>query len=143
MTIQSSISAGAGSPSKALHIGLWVVQVVLGFMFLAGGSMKATQPISELAAQMVWADAIPEALVRFIGVSEILGGLGLVLPAASRIKPLLTPLAGLGLAVIMLLAALFHLARAEFGAIGMNVVLGGFAAFVAWGRAKKAPISPR
>jgi len=135
--------AAQPSASKALHIALWVVQVVLGLMFLAGGTMKATQPIPELAVKMVWASDIPEALVRFIGVSEILGGLGLVLPAATRIKPMLTPLAGLGLAVIMLLAALFHLVRAEFAGIVMNVVLGGLAVFVAWGRGKKAPILPR
>lgn len=105
--------------------------------------MKATQPIPELAVKMVWANDIPEALVRFIGVSEVLGGLGLVLPAATRIKPMLTPLAALGLAAIMLLAALFHLVRAEFAAIVTNVVLGGLAMFVAWGRTKKAPILPR
>lgn len=143
MTSSSSVSASVSSPSKALHVGLWVVQVVLGLMFFAGGTMKATQPISELVLQMAWAGAMPEALVRFIGVSEMLGGLGLILPAATRIKPSLTPLSGVGLAVIMLLAALFHLVRSEFGAIVMNVVLGGLAAFVAWGRTKKAPIPPR
>jgi|SRR5687768_13224602 len=139
----ASTGTEVGSSSKALHIGLWVVQVVLGLMFLAGGAMKATQPIAELTLQMVWADDIPEALVRFIGMAEVLGALGLVLPAATRIKPMLTPLAGLGLALIMLLAALFHLVRSEFAAIGMNVVLGGLGLFVAWGRAKKAPIRPR
>src|SRR5688500_4876447 len=102
MTVSSSMAVGAKSPSKALHIGLWVVQVVLGLMFAAGGVMKATQPISELVSQMVWANAMPEALVRFIGVSELLGGIGLILPAATRIKPQLTPLAGVGLALIML-----------------------------------------
>jgi putative oxidoreductase len=141
--MNASTGAAYRSDSKALHIGLWVVQVVLGLLFLAGGAMKATQPIPELAVKMVWATDIPEALVRFIGISEVFGGLGLVLPAATRIKPMLTPLAGLGLAVIMLLAALFHLVRAEFGGIAMNVVLGGLAVFVAWGRSKKAPILPR
>ena len=139
----ATTETGLDSPSKALHIGLWVVQVILALMFLAGGAMKATQPIAELAVQMVWADDIPEALVRFIGMAEVLGGLGLVLPAATRIKPVLTPLAGVGLLVIMLLAALFHLVRSEFAGIVMNVVLGGLALFVAWGRAKKAPIRPR
>lgn len=105
--------------------------------------MKAIQPIQELAVRMIWADDLPAALVRFIGISEVLGGLGLVLPAATRIKPMLTPLAALGLALIMLLAALFHLVRSEFAAIGTNVVLGVLAAFVAWGRTKKAPILPR
>jgi hypothetical protein len=82
-------------------------------------------------------------LVRFIGASELLGGLGLVLPAATRIKPALTPLAGAGLITVMVLAALFHLTRGEFGAIPGNVILGSLAAFVAWGRWAKVRIMPR
>ena len=63
-----------------------------------------------------WPAAVPAPLVRFIGVAEFLGGLGLILPAATRVKPMLTPLAGVGLAVAMLLAAGFHTSRGEFGA---------------------------
>lgn len=133
----------APSASRGLHIGLWVAQIVLGVMFGMAGVTKSTQPIADLAQQLVWPGQVPEALVRFIGISELLGGVGLVLPAATRIKPVLTPLAALGLVTVMLLAALFHLVRAEFGGIAVNVVLGGVAAFIAWGRLRKAPIEPR
>ena len=129
--------------SKALHVTLWVVQILLGTMFLYAGVIKATQPIAELAQKMVWPGAIPAALVRFIGWTELLAGLGLILPAATRIKPWLTPLAGAGLTTIMVLAGLFHASRGELGALPINVVLGGLAAFVAWGRWKKAPIAAR
>ena len=132
-----------GSKGKGLHVALWVVQGLLGAAFLAAGLMKATTPIEQLQANMPWVSGAMGQLVRFIGAAEILGGLGLILPAATRIKPSLTPLAALGLTTVMVLASITHVARGEFGAIGVNVVLGGLAAFVAWGRFKKAPISPR
>jgi hypothetical protein len=116
---------------------------LLGLAFASGGFMKATQPIAELAQKMVWPGAVPEGLVRFIGVSELLGGVGLILPAATRIMPALAALAGAGLALVMLLALGFHATRGEMHALPINFVLGGLAAFVAWGRSKKAPIVAR
>ena len=83
---------------------------------------------------------MPLPLVRFIGVSELAGAIGLILPAATKIKPTLTPLAALGLLTIMILAMAFHLSRGEAQALPINMALGGLAAFVAWGRTKKAPI---
>jgi hypothetical protein len=92
---------------------------------------------------MPWTAEVGAGMVRFIGISELLGGLGLVLPSLTRIQPRLTALAALGLVVVMVLAAGFHVTRGEFQHVPMNLVLGGLAAFVAWGRAMKAPISPR
>jgi len=81
--------------------------------------------------------------VRFIGVVEVLGALGVVVPAATRIKPSLTPLAALGLTTVMVLASLTHLARGEVQMLPITIVLATLAAFVAWGRFRKAPIAPR
>ncbi len=128
---------------KGLHISLWVVQGLLGFAFLAAGAMKATAPVADLAAAMPWVSGAMGDYVRFIGVSEFLGGLGLVLPAATRIKPWLTPLAAFLLAVVMVLAAVTHGVRGELDALPVNLVLGGLAAFVAWGRAVAVPIQER
>jgi putative oxidoreductase len=130
-------------PAKALNIFLWVSQALLAAMFVMAGWGKATQPIAQLAAKMPFAAEVPEALVRFIGLSELAGAVGLLLPALARVRPSLTPLAALGLFTIMALAAVFHAARGEAGAIVVNVVLGGVAAFIAWGRYKKVPIAPR
>jgi putative oxidoreductase len=105
--------------------------------------MKTTRPIAELAQMMIWPGALPPALVRVIGVAELAGAIGLVLPALTRIKPRLTPLAGAGLLTIMVLASIFHSTRGEFSVIPMNATLGALAAFVAWGRATRAPIAPR
>ena len=129
--------------SKALHISLWVAQVLLAAMFLMSGFMKLAQPIDKLSQMLPWASQVPEALVRFIGLSEVLGAVGLILPSLLRIKPQLTAWAAIGIAVIMLFATFFHISRGETGAIGMNICLALLAAFVAWGRFKKVPITPK
>jgi len=138
----STLSMGAPA-GRGLNIGLWTAQVVLAASFGVAGVMKTTQPIAELAKQMVWAGDVPAALVRFIGTMEFLGAVGLVLPAATRIKPGLTPLAAAGLTTVLALGLAFHLTRGESSAIVVNVVLGSITSFVAWGRFRKAPIVPR
>ena len=122
---------------------LWALQILLGLFFAGAGFMKLAQPYDVLAAQMAWVSAVPEWLVRFIGLAEALGSLGLILPAAPRILPWLTPLAAAGLAPDMLLATLFPLARGEFGGAVPPVALGLLSAFVAYGRWSIAPIRPR
>ncbi len=129
--------------SKALHITLWIAQVLLAGMFIMSGFMKISQPIDQLSQMLPWASQVPSGLVRFIGISEVLGGIGLILPSLLRIKPVLTVWAAVGLATVMLFAAIFHATRGEFSAIGTNVILSLVALFIAWGRSKKAPISPK
>lgn len=138
----SSHSSASTSSRKGLRVALWSVQILLGLAFGMAGFMKSTTPIAELGQKMPWVNEVPDWLVRFIGVSELAGGLGLILPSATRIKPALTPLAALGLVTVMVFAAGFHLSRGEAG-LPINVVLGALAAFVAWGRWKAAPIAPR
>ncbi len=133
----------ARTRNRALHVTLWLVQVLLAAMFLMAGGIKLSQPISALVPQMPWVTAVPAALVRFIGAAEVAGALGLVLPSLTRIQPRLTVLAALGLIVVMVLASAFHLSRGEGAMVPMNLVLAALAAFVAWGRGKAAPIAPR
>jgi hypothetical protein len=78
-----------------------------------------------------------------IGVCELLGAVGLILPSATRVLPVLTPVAASALTLVMVLAAGTHFSYGELPVIGVNVVLGGLAAFVAWGRFRRAPIAPR
>ena len=85
---------------KAWNISLWLVQALLAVMFGMAGFMKMTAPIAELAEKMAWPGVVPPALVRFIGLSEFAAAIGLILPAATRIKPVLTPLAGAGLGAL-------------------------------------------
>ena len=128
---------------KGLHFTLWFVQVLLFVAFAMAGFMKTTQPFDALNKAMPWTLAVPQPIVRFIGASELAGAIGLLLPAATRVLPFLTPLAGAGLAVVMALASAFHASRGEYGVLPVNFLLGGLAAFVAWGRFRKAPIVPR
>ena len=139
----TTTTASAVSPKKGLHIGLWAVQGLLALAFLGAGVTKVSQPIAELAQQMAWAGYTPAALVRFIGAVEVLGALGLILPAATRVLPILTPLAAAGLTTVMVLAAGTHLTHGEAPMIVPNVMLGALSALVAWGRFQKAPISAR
>jgi uncharacterized membrane protein len=131
------------STSKVLHVALWVTQCLLAAAFLLAATAKLTTPVDQLAAKMPWVTGSMGAFVRVIGVSELLGALGLILPSVSRIKPGLTVLAALGLGTIMALAMVTHLSRGEVAMLPVNLVLGGLAVFVAWGRAKRAPIRAR
>jgi len=106
-------------------------------MFAYAGATKAFQAIEPLSQTLPWVLEYPESYVRLIGLAELAGSLGLVLPMLLRIKPELVPFAALGLVIVMVLALGFHIFRNEYGALGMNIVLGSIAAFVAWGRSRK------
>lgn len=111
---------------------LWIVQILLALAFLAAGLMKATQPKASLATRMKWVEGFSESNIKLIGVAEILGALGLILPQWTGILPWLTPLAAAALAVLMIGAASTHLRLKE--SIVANVVLGALSVLVAVGR---------
>ncbi|WP_329333478.1 DoxX family protein [Streptomyces sp. NBC_01352] len=117
-----------------MNVFLWIVQAVLAAMFSMAGVMKSTQPKEKLAGQLPWTADFSQGTVRFIGIVEFAAALGLILPAATGIAPVLTPLAASGLVVVMVLAAITHGRRKEPGAIAFNAVLLILAALVAWGR---------
>jgi uncharacterized membrane protein YphA (DoxX/SURF4 family) len=129
--------------NKVLNIVLWIAQGVLAAMFLMSGFMKVAQPIAELSKMLPWASEMPAGLVRFIGFSELAGGIGLLLPSILRFKPKLTAWAAVGLIAVMAFATIFHISRGETGVIGMNIVLMLIAIFIAWGRFKKVPIAEK
>ncbi len=117
-----------------MNIALWIVQGLLGAMFTMAGFMKATQPREKLAPKMPWVNDYTATQVRLIGIAELLGGIGLILPWALGIAPFLTVLAALGLALTMIAAAIYHLGKGEYPGIGINTVLLALALFVAVGR---------
>lgn len=134
----------SGTNERIWTIALWVGQVVLAAVYIMAGTMKLTQPIDALVASgMGYAGDYPELLTRFIGTMEVLGAVGLILPAATRILPFLTPLAALGFSIIQVLAFALHLSRGEFAVLPVNVVLLALSLFVLWGRTRKVPIRPR
>ena len=126
-----------------MNIAIWVVQVLLAIFFILFGFMKAFLPIDSIADQMSFVLDVPEALVRFIGVAEIAGALGLILPAITRILPWLTIAAAGGLGTIMILAFIFGVSRGEIPNAVINIVVLALLAFIAYGRWKLVPISAR
>lgn len=117
-----------------MNIALWIVQALLAVAFLGAGAMKLTQPKEKLVTSLAWAESFSPTSIKLIGAAEILGALGLVLPALTGIAPVLTPLAAVGLAVVMVGAIVTHGRRGETPMIAVNAVLLALAVFVAWGR---------
>jgi len=142
MSTTNSYAVGK-SRSKGLNIGIWIAQVILALMMLMSGFMKISTPIAELGKTMAFVRDVPEGLVRFIGVVEILGAIGLLLPSILRIQPKLTVYAALGVAFIMILAIPFHISRGEVSGLPVNFAILLLAVFVAWGRMKKEPIASK
>ena len=123
-------------------IALWIVQGLLALAFLLAGFMKGFMPLEGLKKNMAWVGDVPAGLVRFLGLVEILGALGLILPKLTKIVPQLTIAAAIGLVLVMLSAAVFHAARKEYNNIGANILLLLLAAFIAVGYlATWAPIA--
>lgn len=124
---------------------LWIIQVLLAIAFLGAGLAKLTTPYDTLIVMqgMEWAGMFPSSIILVIGALEVLGAIGLILPAVTRIMPVLTPAAAAGLALTMVGAAITHATRSEWGNIVPNLLLGGLAAFVAYGRMSLLPIQPR
>jgi hypothetical protein len=129
-------------PRRMLAAGLWSAQLVLAFFLLFGAYMKLAAPAEEVAKMMVWAAQYPNLKI-VTGVVDLLGGLGILLPALTRIQPRLTVLAALGIVVLQVLAFGFHAARGEWPATPFNVLLLGLAVFVLWGRSRAVPVAPR
>lgn len=123
-----------------MEVALWVIQVLLALVFVMAGVMKLTQPKEKIAAQMPWANDFSQNNIRLIGLVEVLGAIGLILPSLTRILPVLTPLAALGLVVTMVGAILTHLRRKETPMIVVNVVLLVLAAVVVYGRFVAVPL---
>jgi uncharacterized membrane protein YphA (DoxX/SURF4 family) len=113
-----------------MNVALWIAQALLAVIFLFAGGMKLVMPIEELTAQM----PMPGMLVRLIGVVEVLGGLGVILPWLTGIRPGLTPLAAAGLVIIMIGATVVTLMIADIAMALIPIVVGLLAAFVAYGR---------
>ena len=115
---------------------LWIVQGLLALLFLFAGGVKLVLPLEQLTGPV----ELPGLFVRFIGVCELLGAVGLILPGLLRVRAGLTPLAAAGLVIIMIGATVITLAGGEMGPALIPVVVGLLSAFVAYGRWRLAPL---
>ena len=119
-----------------MNIALWIIQVLLAGMYSMSGSMKAFTPDKvRTNPQMTWAHDKQDGYIRFVGVAELLGAVGLIIPALTGILPWLTPLAAVGLALIQVLAIFtVHLPKKEYQVVPVNIVLLVLAIVAAYGR---------
>ena len=117
-----------------MNVVLWVVQGLLAAMFLVAGVMKVTQPRQKLIDTMGWPADFSDNVVKGIGAVEILAAIGLILPAVTGIATWLTPLAAVGLAILMVGAAATHYRRKEPQMIFVTAGIFVLAVVVAWGR---------
>ncbi|MFD4690564.1 DoxX family protein [Streptomyces sp. NBC_00683] len=115
-----------------MEIAYWIVAGLLGVFYLYAGGKKVVQRKEQLEPMMGWVDTVPMRLVRSIGVVEILGAVGLVLPPLTGIAPVLAIVAALGLLVLQVLATGLHLSRGEVRETGLNVALIVLAGAAAW-----------
>ena len=127
-----------------MNIALWIIQALLALVFLFAGGTKLVLSLETLAS-MGSPNQIPLPgwFIRFTGVVEVLGALGLILPGLLRIRPELTPLAAAGLVIVMIGAIAFTVASGDIAAALIPLIVGLLAAFVAYGRWRLAPLGER
>ena len=124
-----------------MNIALWIVQGLLAALFLFAGGVKLVMSIEEMMKQMPL--PLPGWFLRFTGMVEVLGALGLILPWLLRIRPGLTPLAAAGLVIVMTGATAYNLATGDVATALITLVVGILSAFVAYGRWRPTPPSTR
>jgi uncharacterized membrane protein YphA (DoxX/SURF4 family) len=140
---QKTKVSGGNRAALGWQIGFWTTQILLAALFGTAGILKSFWPPAELAQMgIAWAADVPLPLLRFVGTVELLGAIGVVLPALTRILPILTPLAAVGFATIQALAIGYHATRGETATtLPLNLFLLALALIVIWGRFRKAPIA--
>jgi putative oxidoreductase len=145
MIMTETMTDAAFTPtSSKWSIGLWAAQIALALLYLMAVYMHGFMSPADLAAMgAVWAETSPLWIVRFIGLAEFAGVVGLILPALLRIRPELTVYAAAGLLAIQALAIPFHMIRGEFEALPFNLIYVALAVLIIWGRTKKSVITPR
>jgi uncharacterized membrane protein YphA (DoxX/SURF4 family) len=114
-----------------MNTAIWIAQGVLAAVFLAAGLMKLTQPRAALQEKTPYVEDFTDAQIKTIGAVEVLGAIGVVLPAALKVAPILTPIAACGLALTMVVAATTLIRRGEASHVPLNVVMFALAVFVA------------
>jgi hypothetical protein len=141
-TLEAPRPAARARPSRKIRkssILLWTAQALLTFIFLFAGGAKLLMPIELLTAQT----PLPGLLIRFIGTCEVLGAIAMILPGLLRIKPVVTPLAAVGLTIIVTGATVLTLAAGDVAGAVLPFVTLIMAVLVAVGRVRLAPQEPR
>ena len=124
-----------------MNVVLWIVQALLALAYIMAGSMKAFRPLEALSKSMGWVRAVPAGFVRFVGIAELLGAIGLILPMVTNIAPWLTVAAAAGFVLVQIGASVLQVSRQETSQVPVNVVLLLLAVLVLVGRVAIVPIA--
>ncbi|MCF2446980.1 DoxX family protein [Dyadobacter sp. CY345] len=125
---------------KLINFALWIAQILLAASLVWSFFMKLFQPIEQLSLMWPWAGQVSPVLITLTGIVDLCAAVGLIFPSVLRIRPRFTPIAAVGIILLMVCASIFHILRGETSVIGFNVIFAFIAAFIAWGRFKKIPI---
>lgn len=125
---------------KLVNISLWLVQGLLALCLVWSFFMKFFQPIEVLSSMWPWTSQVSPILIQFTAVVDLCAAIGLILPSLLRIQPRLTPIAAIGIILLMICASVFHILRGEASLVGPNIIFALLAFFIAWGRYRKFPI---
>ena len=128
---------------KTTNVLLWIAQVLISTSLTWATYVKLFQPIEQLEIMWPWTGDVSPIFVRLTGIIDLLGALGVILPSLFRFKPILAPIAAIGIVSLMISASIFHICRGEASQIGFNIVFAMIAAFIAYGRWKLAPIQSK
>ncbi|MER7176157.1 DoxX family protein [Streptomyces mesophilus] len=115
-----------------MTVAYWIVGVLLGLFYLYSGGIKAVRSPEKLKPMMAWVDTVPLPALRALGVVEVLGALGLLLPPLTGIAPWLAIAAAAGLVLLQIGAMRLHLSRGEVRETGLNIALIVLAAAAVW-----------
>jgi hypothetical protein len=140
---RSTAMSSPTASSRGLNVALWSAQLLVGAPFIAFGVMKITMPIAQLATSMPWVGEVPVSMARGLGLVDLAGGVGLILPALTGIRPDLTRLAAVGSILLQLCAIVFHVMRGEGAVVPLNAALLLLLCFILWGRTTRAPLTDR
>lgn len=132
-SIEADIKIEQVRGKEKMNVTLWIIQIILAAGFVYSGWMKTIR-IESSKKTWAWVNDVPKSLVVLIGIAELLGALGLVLPWVLNITPVLTPIAAIALAVVTLLGMLFHIRRKEYRELGVNIFFIVLALIIAFGR---------
>jgi hypothetical protein len=117
---------------EIMLVAYWIIAALLAAFYLYSGGVKIVRTPDQLRPMMHWIDTVPLPAVRTIGVLEVAGALGLILPPLTGVLPILAVVAAVGLALVQVAATILHLAREEARQIGMNIALLALAVAAAW-----------
>ena len=140
---RSSTPTSVPPSHRILNVALWVTQAFVAASFVGAAGMKLGMPIAQLSGIWPWTGELSPAVVRLLGAIDLAGGLGVLLPSMTRIRPRLAVLAAACCIVLQVCAMAFHGSRGEWNATPVNVVFIACCAFMAWGRGTRVPIAAR